>query len=146
MPAKGSTTKQLVPCAHCGALVSRTPSALAYHKEQFCNKTCKGNAQASRSIASFWEKSVVMPSGCREWARHRDVDGYGRTKVNGKDIGAHQLAWKLTNGEIPSGHGVLHKCDNPPCCEPAHLFTGTVLDNNRDMLAKGRYWNGRGVR
>jgi hypothetical protein len=52
---------------------------------------------------------------------------------------SHRAAWKLTHGPIPDGLQVLHRCDNPPCCNPAHLFLGTQQDNIADMHKKGRY-------
>jgi HNH endonuclease len=79
------------------------------------------------------------PDACWEWQRQRNWGGYGRlTLPNQRKILAHRLAWELEFGPIPDGLWVLHRCDNPPCCNPAHLFLGTTLDNTRDMDAKGR--------
>jgi hypothetical protein len=87
----------------------------------------------------FW--TAVDQSGgsdaCWPWQRHRNPEGYGVTKLAGFRR-AHRLAWCLTNGPIPDGMLVCHTCDNPPCCNPAHLFLGTESDNRQDMLAKGR--------
>ena len=64
--------------------------------------------------------------------------GYGRVRWHGQDTRTHRLAWELAHGPIPSGLWVLHHCDNPPCCNPAHLFLGTAQDNHDDMHRKGR--------
>ena len=53
-------------------------------------------------------------------------------------MGAHRMAWIIAYGSIPQGLCVLHRCDNPPCVRPDHLFLGTKGDNNRDCVAKGR--------
>lgn len=58
--------------------------------------------------------------------------------VNHKDIRAHRLAYMTATGIDPGDLCVLHRCDNPPCCNPAHLFLGTVADNARDAVQKGR--------
>ena len=64
--------------------------------------------------------------------------GHGAIYAWGKQDRAHRVSWILANGPIPDGLNVLHKCDNPPCVNPAHLFLGTDADNIRDMNAKGR--------
>lgn len=71
---------------------------------------------------------------CHLWTGAKHPFGYGQaaTKL------AHRLTWENTNGPIPKGLCVLHKCDNPPCCNPEHLFLGTKGDNARDCAAKER--------
>lgn len=80
--------------------------------------------------------------GCIEWKGARNPQGYGQKCIKGKRYRTHRLAWEWANGPIPEGLFVLHKCDNPPCCNPDHLFLGTQTDNMQDMLAKGRGING----
>lgn len=75
---------------------------------------------------------------CWEWLAFCDKDGYGKCNFNRQSKLVHRIVWELINGLIPNGLSVLHKCDNPRCCNPEHLFLGTHLDNNRDMVAKGR--------
>lgn len=99
---------------------------------------------ADQARDRFWS-SVEMraPDECWPWLRFKNDKGYGITKVtinkrryNSK---TQRLAWLLTFGDIPDGLHVLHTCDNPPCCNPAHLFLGTNGDNMRDKVEKGRH-------
>ena len=83
-----------------------------------------------------------QPDCCWEWTGYRDVDGYGRphVKVNGRwgSARANRISWELHRGPIPPGLHVLHRCDNPSCVRPDHLFLGTNLDNVHDRDRKGR--------
>jgi hypothetical protein len=86
----------------------------------------------------FYKKLKENDKGCLEWQGYCQSSGHGQIFFNGKLIGTHRLAWLLSNGEIPNGMQVLHKCDNGSCCNPNHLFLGTHADNMKDMCHKGR--------
>lgn len=96
----------------------------------------------------FWPKvdfsGAAAGSACWEWTGHRLPKGYGLLGRGGRRGGmiyAHRLSWELHFGPIPGGLFVLHKCDNPPCVRPEHLFLGDVVDNGQDMSRKGRWKN-----
>lgn len=87
-------------------------------------------------------ENFVMPepnSGCWLWIGGTNRQGYGQIgDGKGKDVRAHRVSWKIHNGPIPKGMNVLHKCDTPPCCNPKHLFLGTLQDNMDDCCKKKR--------
>ena len=87
---------------------------------------------------TFWNRVKKMPNGCWEFQSWEDGDGYRFFCYHGKDHRAHRLAYEFTHGPIPDKMVVMHSCDNPPCCNPAHLKVGTVDDNSKDMGKKGR--------
>lgn len=95
--------------------------------------------------SAFWKRTVLRESGCMEWLGAKDKDGYGVSRFHGKSIRAHRHAYILVEGEIPTGKHVCHRCDNPGCCNPEHLFLGTHDDNMRDKVQKGRCCRGQGV-
>lgn len=92
----------------------------------------------------FWDKvDLKDDKECWEWKRATQSKKYGSVGIgNGKTALAHRVAFMLSNGEIPPGLCVLHKCDNRKCVNPTHLFLGTIQDNNRDMHNKGRHAKG----
>lgn len=92
----------------------------------------------TKQLANYHKKIVVASSGCHEWTGVMNNNGYGQFNVSGRKTLAHRIAWELSNGPIPEGMCVLHTCDNPACCNPAHLWIGTQIDNIRDMESKGR--------
>jgi hypothetical protein len=92
-----------------------------------------------RKIAEFWQNiNIAGDNECWEWQGKKKVGGYGYFSINGIEKGAHRIAYALSKGEIQPGLCVCHTCDNPPCCNPNHLWLGTISDNTRDMIKKGR--------
>lgn len=97
-----------------------------------------------RDIARFWPKvDVKGPEACWPWRAGRLSTGYGRFWLNGELVRAHRVAWAIVHDTpVTARDGgppvVRHKCDNPPCCNPAHLLAGTQRDNMVDMVQRGR--------
>lgn len=100
------------------------------------------NALREERIASFWALTIPEPNtGCWLWLGTEGPRGYGRLSFCGRRQRANRCAWEITRGPIADGLFVCHRCDQPSCVNPDHLFLGTHQDNMSDMARKGR---GRG--
>jgi len=86
----------------------------------------------------FWRFVDPQPGECWEWKGGKTRGNYGAFE-DGQECRAHRVSWHMHNGPVPEGMHVLHRCDNPPCVNPEHLFLGTRSDNMRDAVAKGRF-------
>lgn len=104
-------------------------------------------------IITFWNKvnkDGSIPAhypelgNCWEWTANLNHKGYGQKSWFGRMTPSHRISWMLSNGNIPDGLWVLHKCDNRKCVNPDHLFLGTHQDNMDDMMIKGRRADRRG--
>lgn len=112
----------------------------------YCSKKCQHKSlvkldhlssdQQLDLLRSKYEKLVIKQDGCWQW-NGATQKGYGALLFMRKNIRAHRASWILHNGQIPDSMHVLHKCDNPPCSNPEHLFLGSHKDNMKDMRSKG---------
>lgn len=140
-------------CQQCGRSFMVYPSYLRHNSGLYCSLTCSGKARRQPANERFWLK-VDMSGGvdaCWLWTGGKQAAGYGTISIDGQQVGTHRYSYQLAYGPIPDGLFVCHNCpggDTPSCVNPAHLFLGTVQDNNRDALVKGRlnvpHTNGRG--
>lgn len=91
----------------------------------------------------FWRHVAQSgPDDCWPWTGVRRQTGYGFVKRQGHLIAAHRVAFALANGYVPTDM-VCHHCDNPPCCNPAHLYEGSAQANSDDKVRRGRAATGR---
>lgn len=89
-------------------------------------------------IERFWKK-VNKTRDCWEWTGAINRDGYGQFGYNKKTYISSRFVMKIIGKEIPEGMFVCHKCDNPACVNPDHLFIATHKDNMKDCMDKGRW-------
>lgn len=131
-------------CVNCGTVFFRKKEGPAKWATRACCSTKCNGVVLSRNTppsdpADFWSR-VNKGDGCWMWtgAKMKKRRGYGAVRWDGITKYTHRVSWEITNGEIPDDMIVCHRCDNPPCVRPDHLFLGTDKDNYDDMVAKGR--------
>lgn len=133
-------------CERCGKVRYYWQSALRFHRVRFC-KECTADGKRRPPEERFWSRvDVGGPDDCwpNHWAKARG--GYGSFALIARKqmVLAHRYSWYLAHGAWPPADKphVLHKCDNPTCVNPAHLWIGTNEDNMQDKVRKGRQAKG----
>lgn len=130
-----------------GKSLKDKPSGLR-HDDAARKKMGQARKDAFAKRRDIWTKTEVQPGGCIHWTGSRNKHGYGKIYLGRNENGskiepfAHRWAWEHHNGPIPDGMIVCHKCDNPICMNPSHLFLGTDTDNMADRDSKGRQARG----
>lgn len=133
-------------CAYCGVTFQRRTREdyESWGRRKFCDRKCGARGRRIQGIYErLWSKVATgWESECWEWQGAKSSSqGHGQLGPSGasrRHHQAHRVAWEFFYGPVPDGMYVCHRCDNPPCCNPAHLFLGTHADNMRDMRDKGR--------
>jgi HNH endonuclease len=141
-------------CRTCGKTFPALRHKVARGGGLFCSWNCLWQRTDGLLVEQrFWSKvnkDGPAPEHCPElgscwlWQGGCLSAGYGHFYLNGKSLKAHRVSWQLTNGPIPLGLWVLHRCDVPGCVRPDHLFLGDNEANQADMVSKGR--QGAGAR
>jgi hypothetical protein len=136
---------RLKPCLFCKAEFYCPPCQDAggsLPEKKYCSNKCANTDRYhnGKEVDRFWEKvdRSAGPEACWPWTGAITTHRYGCVQWHGRVLGAHKVAYLLGHGPVPDGLQIRHSCDNPPCCNPAHLSVGTRKDNGADKVARGR--------
>lgn len=148
-----TTQPRTIAIRACKACNRFFPVTNLHKRKTFCSYVCIGSAVAQKSRISFADrfwKYVEKSDGCWTWTGSRHRGGYGQinssqnnsTGERHQPMPASRASWLVHFGEIGDGLEVCHRCDNPPCVRPDHLFLGTRQQNSEDKVRKGRQARG----
>lgn len=131
-------------CEFCGKNFLSCASHINYGRGRFCSRICGDTSRRLKAdVEAIERNSIPEPnSGCWLWTGYATGSGYGATRRAGKWVLAHRLSYELHTSAIDSGTVVRHRCDNPICVNPDHLEIGSVGDNVRDSVRRGRISRG----
>lgn len=117
---------------------SQMPHTRRTEPEEVIVSDGEGISMVAKHVLFFW-KNVQKTKNCWEWTGSKWEGGYGRIMIGRKRRKAHRISFLIHNGFLPKDKLVCHRCDNPSCCNPEHLFIGVNLDNSRDAVSKLRH-------
>lgn len=136
-------------CVHCGEVFYRDKRCTKKHwaSAKFCSRSCSAKHGAKNSHKTwgtieerFWAKVEKLgDDDCWNWTGSSRPAGYGVISKNGKQTSATHVSLEINGTVIPSGLWVLHKCDNPRCVNPKHLYVGTPKQNSKDAVLRNRF-------
>lgn len=138
-------------CERCGKLFHPITAEINRGRGRFCSQNCGRFRPPRRPLIDRFFDGVgrKLPNGCIPWSRSTKNGWHGQIGKGGhacRMLVASRVAYELMVGPIPKGLSVLHRCDNPLCINPTHLFLGTQTDNMADMTSKGRRAKGEQCR
>lgn len=151
MPQKRSIPRT---CHQCGVEFLALGTVVKRGGGNFCSKICLQRHPSThptpKPITERLWRHVDKTGECWKWTAAKVGGkmsmGHGVMRLQDRNVLVHRVSWELHFGPIPDGLCVLHRCDNPPCVRPDHLFLGTKADNTADMMRKGRKRGGFHVR
>ena len=127
-----------VICENCCIEFKKRRSEIKRSPRHFHSRECYREYRMKENADILLSKAMKNKNGCLEWVGAKNNFGYGVVRYFGKQMLAHKAVYIHTYGSIDNAVHVLHKCDNPPCINIKHLFSGTHKDNMHDMIRKGR--------